>query len=192
MHAAEDRGARRRPGRRRRSRGPGRATRGTAVDRYLTTSNAIAVGTLQLLAEDRLADFAGTDIGPAVEELLRLQVGLVGEPFPRYAHEDLTLGGVDVAAGEQVLVRLEAANRDPERFPDPDDFLPGRESGPRLTFGRGPHHCLGPALGRLEVGAALGALARRLPGLRLTGTVEDVVWSRSHADAGPVAVHVAW
>ncbi|MQA03749.1 MAG: cytochrome P450 [Streptosporangiales bacterium] len=104
---------------------------------YLTATNAIAVSALLLLAHDRLAEMTEGDVTATVEELVRLRIGLIGEPFPRYAHEDVELAGVPIAKGDRVLVRLEAANRDPAQYPDPDELLPQRPPGPRLTFGRG-------------------------------------------------------
>jgi cytochrome P450 len=161
---------------------------------YLTACNALSVGTIRLVIEGRLSALASEPdkVEATVEEVLRLQAGLTGEPFPRWAHEDVELSGVSIAAGDLVLARLEAANRDPEHFADPDRFVPDRESGPHLAFGRGPHHCLGAALARVEVGAALRALAHQLPGLQLHEDVADIVWIRTHTDAGPKALHVVW
>ncbi|APU19353.1 cytochrome P450 [Actinoalloteichus sp. GBA129-24] len=160
---------------------------------YLTATNAVSVGALVLIDEGRLAAFPiePAAIDAVVEEVVRLQIALIGEVFPRWAHEAVELGGVTIRAGDRVLVRLGAANRDPARFDQPDSFRPGRSAG-HLAFGRGPHHCLGAALARLEIGAALHALAQRLPTLALRGSIDDVSWSRSHADAGPTAVHVIW
>ena len=161
---------------------------------YLTTCNAISVGTIQLITEGRLAALA-TDpdqVEAIVEEVLRRQSGLTGEALPRWAHDDLELAGVSIATGDLVLVRLEAANRDPAHFADPDRFVPGRRSSPHLAFGRGPHYCLGAALARLEVGAALRALAQQLPNLQLQVPVGDIVWTHSHTDPGPSALHVTW
>jgi pentalenolactone synthase len=162
---------------------------------YSTACNAVSVGTLRLLAEGRLDELAspGSERAEAaVEEVLRMQAGLTGEPFPRYAQEDLELSGVSVRAGDLVLVRLEGASRDPAHFSGPDLFLPGRAASPSPAFGHGPHYCLGAALARIEVGAVLGALARRLPGLRLRGSVEDVPWARGGVDSGPTALEVSW
>jgi pentalenolactone synthase len=161
---------------------------------HQTSRNAIAVGAVQLLAEDRLRGFAGSpDPDAVVEEVLRRLAGVIAEPFPRWAHEDVELGGAAIEAGDLVLVRLEAANHDPRRFTDPDRFVPGRDSaGAHVSFGRGPHHCLGASLARIELTAALGALSRRLPGLRLRGEVEDLVWVRGQTDSGPKAVPVTW
>jgi cytochrome P450 len=162
---------------------------------YLSATNAISVGTIRLLTEGRLAPLATADSDQAdatVAEVLRMQAGLTGEPFPRYAHEDLELAGVPISAGDLVLVRLEAANRDPGHFLDPDRFLPGRESSPPLVFGHGLHYCLGAPLARLEVGAALSALARQLPDLQLRDPVDHIEWTRNAVDIGPVALRVAW
>lgn len=161
---------------------------------YLSSSNAISVGAIQLITMGRLADLAAASdrVDAYVEELLRRQTGLTGEAMPRWAHEDVELAGVRISAGEMVLVRLGAANRDPGQFTDPDGFVPQRPATGHLAFGHGPHHCLGAALARLEVGAALLALARRLPGLRLEQSIEEIRWSEGQIDVGPVALHVTW
>lgn len=168
---------------------------------YLTATNAIAVGTTLLLTDGRLADCRTAPearLERIVEEVVRLQIGLIGEVFPRWARADLELAGVPVATGDLVLVRLGAANRDPQQFPDPDGFRADGVDGNNraehhLAFGRGPHHCLGAALARVEIAAAFRALATRLPTtLRLDGTVHDIEWIKSHADTGPVAVPLTW
>ncbi|MER6010601.1 cytochrome P450 [Streptomyces bluensis] len=172
---------------------------------YVSTRNAIAVGVIQLIGEDHLGvlcrDPSRTEA--VVEEVLRRQAGLTAEPFPRWAQQDVALAGTSVRAGDLLLVRLEAAHRDPGPFPQPDRFVPDRfmpdrfRSGqqpvaPHLAFGRGPHHCLGAALARVELAAVFGALARRLPRLRLQVPVEDVVWAGGQTDTGPTAVPVTW
>ncbi|WP_280418211.1 cytochrome P450 [Nocardia carnea] len=167
---------------------------------YLTATNALSVGVTQLITEDRLATLGScgaSELDAAVEEIVRLQIGRIGEAFPRWAHEDIELAGTRVRAGDMVLVRLEAANRDPSHFPEPDRFDPHRmtaqpQTARHMAFGRGPHHCLGAALARLELGIALRTLAQRLPHLRLHGDIHDVQWIHSHADAGPVAVPITW
>ncbi|GAA2447052.1 cytochrome P450 [Actinomadura vinacea] len=147
---------------------------------HQTTRNAISAGTIQLVAENRLAD-APERLDEVVEELLRDLAGVIAEPFPRWAHEDMELEGASIKPGDLVLVRLEAANHDP------------RHSGKaHVSFGRGPHHCLGASLARIELAAAIRALALRLPGLRLQVPVEDLVWVRGETDAGPKAVPVTW
>ncbi|GAA3689488.1 cytochrome P450 [Nonomuraea antimicrobica] len=164
---------------------------------YLSARNAISTAALHLLAEDRLPDAADPgQLAATVEEVLRLQSGRTGEPFPRYAQADLDLAGARIAAGDLVLVRLEAAHRDPRHFDEPDALRPERHAGsgagPSLVFGHGMHYCLGAPLARLEVAAALGALARRLPGLRLRDPVDQIVWARDGVDFGPAELHVTW
>jgi pentalenolactone synthase len=159
---------------------------------YRTATTAIAIGAIRLCAEGTLGALAHDPAGraAAVEEVLRIHAGQVGEPFPRYAQVDVDLDGAAVAAGDVVLVRLEAAHRDPDRYDDPDRFRPGRDA-PHIAFGRGPHHCLGAALARAELDAALAALGTRLPTLRLHGSTHDITWSRG-TDTAPDAVPVTW
>ena len=69
--------------------------------------------------------------------------------------------------GEKIGLLLGAANRDPERFPQPDAFDAGRDPNPHVAFGAGIHFCVGAPLARLEMAMALPILFARLPGLRL-------------------------
>ncbi|MFE6994235.1 cytochrome P450, partial [Streptomyces pharetrae] len=111
----------------------------------------------------------------AVEELLRY-VDLLDFTAPRYATEDVELGGVLVQAGEPVLTSLAAANRDAAVFTHADELVLDRAGAPHLGFGHGVHFCLGAHLARLELRAALEAALRRLPGLRLAVPEEDLRW----------------
>ncbi len=91
----------------------------------------------------------GRFIARAVEESLRLEPAAA--LVDRYTTQDLTIGGIDLAAGEAVAVSLSGANRDPAVFEDPDRFHPGRPGLERhLAFVRGPHACLGLHLARLQ------------------------------------------
>lgn len=152
---------------------------------YVSGRNAIAVGAVHLMG--RLHDVDDE----AIEEALRMTGGLTGELMPRWALQDLELGGVAIAAGDQIVVSAASANRDPHVFPDPDEFA-RRRPNPHLTFGRGPHHCLGAAVARLELRAAFTALARHVPGLRLAVAREEIPWVRGHVDSGPAALPVTW
>ena len=100
-----------------------------------------------------------------VEELLRIDPPL--HLFTRYALEDVEIAGVSLRKGDKAGLLLGAANRDPERFPDPDAFEPGRDPNPHVTFGAGIHFCVGAPLARLEMAIALPILFERLPNLRL-------------------------
>ncbi|MGI5286742.1 cytochrome P450 [Nonomuraea polychroma] len=110
----------------------------------------------------------------------------------RLAQEDVQLAGVAISAGDMVLVRPESAHHDPRHFTDPDRFDPERDASPSLAFGHRKHYCLGAPLSRIEVGAALTALARHLPSLRLATPVREIVWTDNGVDSGPAALLVAW
>ncbi|WP_030021800.1 cytochrome P450 family protein [Streptomyces monomycini] len=142
-----------------------------------TTTNLIGNGALALLQDDALRTRLREDpalVPDAVEELLRYDSPITTATF-RYAAEPLTLGGAEIAAGDVVLVSPGAANRDPARFTDPDTLAPGRASG-HLSFGHGPHHCLGAPLARLEARIAFHALLTRFPGLRLAAPPAELPW----------------
>src|SRR3984885_2316725 len=100
-----------------------------------------------------------------IEEILRYEPPL--HVAVRFATQDAQIAGVPVRAGQLVLILIAAANRDPRRFADPDEFVPTRRDNHHLTFGAGPHYCLGAALGRLEGKLALPRLLSRFPALTL-------------------------
>jgi cytochrome P450 len=83
-----------------------------------------------------------------------------------------------IPAHEQVLVCLAAANRDPDRFSEPDVLDIGRGDGPNLGFGHGIHYCLGAPLARLEAQMAFETLLSRYPGLRLAADRNSLTWAR--------------
>ncbi|MFF3859719.1 cytochrome P450 [Streptomyces sp. NPDC002209] len=114
---------------------------------------------------DRLAD-------SAVEELMRYLS--VAHTMVRVALEDVELDGRTVRAGESVTLSVEAANRDPLRFADPDTLDIRRKATGQLGFGHGVHQCLGAQLARVEMRVALPALLDRFPGLRLAVPAADV------------------
>ena len=106
----------------------------------------------------------------AIEELLRFE-----PPAPyvgRYVNKDVELHGQTVPQGSALLLLLGAANRDERRWPDADRFDIHRSVGAHITFGYGPHFCLGAALARLEGRVALDELLRRFPEW-------DVDWDRA-------------
>ena len=122
-----------------------------------------------------------------VEELLRLDAPL--HLFNRYALEDVEFGGVNLKRGEKIGLLLGAANRDPERFSDPDAFNPGRDPNPHVAFGAGIHFCVGAPLARLELATALPILFARLPRLRLA---EPPRYRDAFHFHGLEALRVAW
>jgi cytochrome P450 len=116
-----------------------------------TTANLIGNGTLALFEHpDQLEWLARhPDLcAQAVDELLRYDSPV--QVASRVAHNDLVLGGVRVRKGQQALVVLGAANRDPARYPAPDRLDLTRTGPPHLAFGNGPHFCVGAGLARLE------------------------------------------
>jgi cytochrome P450 len=97
----------------------------------------------------------------AVEEVLRLEPP---GPFDgRYVRQEVEFHGQTVPAGSAILLVIGAANRDPERYQDPDTFDIRRKVGLHLTFAIGPHYCLGAALARLEGRIALEEILKRWP-----------------------------
>ncbi|HEY0542748.1 MAG TPA: cytochrome P450 [Actinoallomurus sp.] len=130
----------------------------------------------------------------AVEELMRW-CGPQLLSIPRYAREDVEIGGALVRTGERVTVAIAAANRDPRAFTDPDRLDIGRAAGPagHLGFAHGPHFCLGASLARVQTEVALRALLRHFPQLALVDGPEE---GRRALDPGtwrltslPVVVH---
>ena len=147
-------------------------TAGIFVGGHETTTNQINMFLLVLSRHpEQLATLDGHDpeaIGRAVEELSRfIQLGDNGVLLPRVTVAEVELGGVRLPAGAPVLPAVVSANRDSSVFPDADRLDITRPANPHLGFGAGPHHCLGAALARMELQEALGALLRRLPGLRV-------------------------
>ncbi|WP_327299309.1 cytochrome P450 [Streptomyces sp. NBC_01197] len=128
-------------------------------------------------------------IDSAVEELLRFIPLGSGAGQPRYAKEDIEVGGTLVRAGSPVLVAVGAANRDALRFSAPGKLDLSRATNQHLGFGHGVHHCLGAPLARLELQEALGALTARFPDLRLAG---DIVWKDEMLVRGPRVMPVGW
>ncbi len=100
-----------------------------------------------------------------VEEALRHDPPL--HMFTRFAMEDVTLHGHNFAKGDQVGLLLAAANRDPDAYPQPSRFDPGRKAKAHTSFGGGIHFCVGAPLARMEIAIALPILFERCPNLAL-------------------------
>jgi len=144
-----------------------------------TTSNMISNSVVTLLRHPDQAELLRHRpelIPNAVEELLRVVPTAIAS-ITRVATEDIELHGVMIWAGDAVITVEQAANRDPEAFPDPDRFDVTRLPKPgHLSFGHGAHFCLGANLARLEITVALSGLLRRFPTLRLAVPDESLRW----------------
>lgn len=92
-------------------------------------------------------------------------------------------------ANESLFLCLGAANRDPDRYPDPDRLDLHRPTAGHLAFGQGPHYCLGAHIGRMTAETAVATVLRRLPGLRLDGTPR---WRPSQFERGLSTLPAAW
>jgi cytochrome P450 len=160
-----------------------------------TTVSLIGNATLALLTHPEQQAALERDLSllpRAVEELIRYD-GPVERTLNRWAAVDVELRGKTIRRGDAVIVILGAADRDPERFDDPDrlDLAAERETR-LLAFGRGSHFCLGAPLARLEAEIALGTLLRRLPGLRPAVPEEELRWRPVPLFRSLVALPVAW
>src|SRR2546430_9224472 len=140
----------------------------TMVGGQEATTDLIGNGVLSLLRNpdqlQRLRDDLSL-IPSAVEELLRYEAP--SQHTARLAPEDVELGGKHIRKNQNVIAVMGAANRDPERFPDPDRLDITRSDNRHVAFGWGPHFCFGAALARIEGQAAFGTMLRRMPGLKL-------------------------
>ncbi|MBV9626120.1 MAG: cytochrome P450 [Acidobacteria bacterium] len=140
----------------------------TMVGGQETTTNLIGNGVLTLLrhphAIEALHDEPGL-ISSAVEEMLRYESP--SQHTARLAPGDCTLGGKTIAKRQAVIAVMAAANRDPERFPEPDRFDITRKDNRHLAFGYAAHFCFGAPLARLEGQIAFETLLRRAPKLQL-------------------------
>jgi pimeloyl-[acyl-carrier protein] synthase len=133
-----------------------------------TTTNLIGNGVLALLRQrDAWEQLVAHPelIESAVEEMLRFDSPV--QWTSRASAEAITIGAVTIPEGEIVLGCVGAANRDPDKFPDPDRFDLRRQGAKHLAFGLGNHYCLGAALAPMEAAIALQALVERYPRLRL-------------------------
>ncbi|WP_028642649.1 cytochrome P450 [Nocardioides sp. URHA0020] len=107
----------------------------------------------------------GEDVAQTVEEMLRFDSAL--QLFERTAMEDVEVGDVLVEEGQKVAALLGAANRDPQVFDRPDEFVVDRDPNNHLAFGVGVHFCLGAPLARMELAESLPALFETFPDLAL-------------------------
>ncbi|HWY54541.1 MAG TPA: cytochrome P450 [Terriglobales bacterium] len=140
----------------------------TMVGGQETTTNLIANGILSLLRNPDVMEELRNDLSlitTAVEELLRYESP--SQHTARLATEDIELGGKKIQKRQAVIAVMGAANRDPERFPDPDRLDIRRKENRHVAFGFGAHFCFGAPLARIEGQIAFSTILRRLHNLQL-------------------------
>ncbi|TMQ92733.1 cytochrome P450 [Actinomadura soli] len=160
-----------------------------------TTTNLIGNAVLALLLnpDQHTAVTADLDrLAPAIEEFLRYDSPL-GIATVRFTTQPVTYGPTTIPAEQIVMIGIGAANRDPAHYAAPaalDLTRPGPQS--HLAFGHGPHYCLGSALARAEAHIALATLLRRLPGLQLDTSPDQLAWRPSRMMRGLRALPGRW
>ena len=162
----------------------------TMVGGQETTTNLIGNGVLMLLRHSGEMQRLRLDralLPSAVEELLRYDCP--SQHTARIAPFDLTMGGKEIHAGQAVIAVMAAANRDPDRFPDPDRLDLGRTDNRHLAFGWASHFCFGAPLARLEGQIAFERLVQ-FPNLRLQPA--PLTWRSNLGLRGLVALPVAF
>lgn len=163
----------------------------TMVGGQETTTNLIGNGILSLLRHrdqyDRLrADFSL--VPSAVEELLRYESP--SQHTARLAPEDVELGGKLIRKRQAVIAVMGAANRDPERFPDPDRLDIGRKDNRHVAFAWASHFCFGAPLARIEGQIVFETMLRRMPGMALAQ--EQLTWRENLGLRGLTALPVTF
>jgi cytochrome P450 len=158
-----------------------------------TTANMLGLGVFALTQHPDQLDAWRADpdlTDGAVEELMRyLTITPIGV---RAALENVEVDGHLVKAGETVALSIQAANRDPNRFPDPDVLDIRRQAAGQLGFGHGIHLCLGQHLARVEMRLAFPALLTRFPTMRLAEPAEDVMLRNRSDIYGVYRLLVEW
>ncbi|WP_322778119.1 cytochrome P450 [Frankia sp. Cas4] len=135
-----------------------------------TTTNLLGKAVLALIAHPELLARLRADPGlmpAAVEELIRYDPPV--QMVTRWATSAALLGGREIHSGDKVTLVLGSANRDPDRFPDPDELRLYRDTARHCGFGLGIHYCLGAQLARAEAEIALSALLDVVPGRAVSG-----------------------
>jgi pimeloyl-[acyl-carrier protein] synthase len=163
----------------------------TMVGGQETTTNLIGNGIVSLLRNPQEADKLRQDrsiIGPAVEELLRYESP--SQYTGRLAPADIEMGGKKISKRQAVLAVMGAANRDPERFPDPDRLDLTRKDNRHVAFGWGAHFCFGAPLARIEGQIAFATVLERFRDMRLKPG--PLVWRENLGLRGLTALPVSF
>jgi pentalenolactone synthase len=166
-----------------------------------TTVAAIDKGIVLLLSNPTQREALQHDpalVPPLVEEILRLPLPVPvpgtgrASGLPRYANADIVVGDVTIRAGDLVLLDLQGANLDPRHFPAPETFDVARADNAHMTFGHGPHYCIGAPLARIELQVLFGTLFQRFPTLRLAVPAEGLRPRTHLLTGGLTALPVTW
>ncbi|WP_026145686.1 cytochrome P450 [Nocardioides sp. Iso805N] len=143
---------------------------GAFLGGYETSAAMLSMGTYVLLQRPEVFELLRTgdkeQVDAVIDELLRYLCP-VQIAFPRFAREDHDLFGQKVTKGSVVIVSLAGANRDPEAMANPEQFDLRNTKTMNFAFGHGMHRCVGAELARMELRAALTALAKRFPHLAM-------------------------
>ena len=137
----------------------------TIVAGHETTANTISMGMLQLFREPQLRDRVAADLSlipGMVEDMIRMH-SLVDGTLSRVAKEDLVIGGQEIKAGDGVIVTISAPNYDPRHWENPYQLDIDRNERAHISFGSGPHMCLGQNLARAELYLGVRAAAHPHP-----------------------------
>ncbi|SDT11936.1 cytochrome P450 [Microlunatus soli] len=167
---------------------------GLLVAGHETTANMIGKMTAMLLSDRTRWEQLVADpsmIRTAVEEVLRMDTNL-GFGMPRYLTEEVELSAAAVPANTTVICDMSAANRDQQIFTDGDTMDLTRSPNPHLTFGAGPHSCLGQMLARTELQTVLEVMVRRLPSLELAVPTDQLQPITGLIVGGLQTVPVRW
>jgi cytochrome P450 len=147
---------------------------------HKTTAYQIGNAVHHLLAQPEQRRLAFRDekaTAAAIEEIFRFESSVENSTF-RYAKEDIVIRDTLIPKGALVQISISGANRDPEVFDAPDrmDVTRPNVQATHLTFGYGPHYCIGSPLARLEMQIALTTLFGRYPHMATVGAPEDACW----------------
>ena len=163
----------------------------TMVGGQETTTNLIGNGLLTLMRNpEKLVQLRDNSrlIPSAVEELLRYESP--SQHTGRIAREDVQIGDKQIRKGQAVMAVMAAANRDPERFSDPDELILDRADNKHLAFGWSSHFCFGAPLARMEGQIAFETILRRLPTLDLVPG--RLTWRNNSGLRGLIALPVTF
>ena len=149
-----------------------------------TTRNLLSAGLIALLENPAQLAWLKADLPNrlpnAREELLRYTTPVIY--MRRTAKHDTVLGGQEIKEGQKVVMYFGSANRDPEKFDQPDVLDLSRSPNEHIAFGTGPHGCLGQHIARIEIDAILMEVLTRMADLEIAGAPE---WLPSNFISGP-------